>query len=279
MQRDTIMIGDCLKKKNTSAAGVPQAPAHPSNDPTPIEIPEKEEQIRENYFEKYAFNKTCAFEGSGINQVTDNFDGQGVSLGGLQWCVGQGSLQSKILKPYFTHNTPENYTESTLYSISNRSIKEGLALCKSNFLSGTKLKPEIRRDLEKFCIKAEKYQLLAAEEIFDKAWEYCRVHQMTSLKAFCFFFDVCVQNGSLNGVPKPAADEYAYEDFIKSEGGINKTLWLQSGPEDEKIILSLWIAKRAKQNQWRADVIARKCTIAHGVGYVHGKLHTFPEFN
>lgn len=271
------MIGDCFKKKNTSVVGVPQPPKHPSNDTTPVVVPDNV-IIVENEFEKYAYLLTSKFEGSGIDQVTDNFDGQGISLGGLQWCIGQGSLQAKILKPYFAHYEPQNETEKVLKQMAGVSIKEGMSLCKKHFLSGTKLIPQVRLDLKNFIVRAEKYQLLAAEEIFDRCWKMCRESKMTSLKAFCFFFDVCVQNGSLNGISKPAYDVDVYKAFITSEGGANKSIWSALPLDEETVILSLWIAKRAKHNKWRADVLSRKCTIAHGVGVVHGNLHKFPEF-
>lgn len=265
------------KKKNTAVVGTPQPPKHPSNDSTPVTSTTA--IGRDNLYESYAFVKTCAFEGSGINQVTDNFDGQGISLGGLQWCIGQGSLQAKILKPYFRNHKPDNQVEMVLEQIATMDISKGMSLCKKHFLTGTKLRPEVRKELERFCIKAEKYQMLAAEEIFNRAWSMCKTSGLMSLKAFCFFFDVCVQNGSMNGIPKPKYDLKRYQDFIKAEGGINRQLWSQQvGIDQETVILTLWINDRAKKNKWRSDVISRKCTIAHGIGMVHGKLFTFPEF-
>ncbi len=273
---DNSMIGNCFKKKNTSVVGVPQPPAHPSNDSTPIPTVSK---TRDNSWEKYAYAKTSAFEGSGIDQVTDNFDGQGISLGGLQWCVGQGSLQEKILKPYFKDVKPSTPTEEILFRISSVSVGEGILLCKKYFLSGSSLKTGVLLELQSFCRKAEAIQMLAAQELFDRAWSMCEDNQMLTLKSFCFFFDICVQNGSLAGVPKPKADMVKYLHFIENEGGKNTQLWRATNPTDEILILSLWIAGRAKNNQWRSDVIARKCTIAHGVGYVHDTLFRFPEFN
>ena len=46
-----------------------------------------------------ALQITGSFEGSGYNQISGNFDGQGISAGILQWNYGQGSLQNKILRP------------------------------------------------------------------------------------------------------------------------------------------------------------------------------------
>lgn len=270
-------FGDCFKKKNTSAAGTTQPPAHPSNDSTPVEVPTTPPS-RVNFFEKYAYDKVSAFEGSGIDMVSDNFDGQGISLGGFQWCVGQGSLQEKILKPYFAHNEPSNEVERVLKQISTSSISKGLSLCKENFLSGTKLKSAEKVYLKAFAIKAEAYQLSAGKEIFNRAWGLCDSSGLTSLKAFCFFVDVCVQNGSMDGVAKPIADVNKYKNFIANEGGVNKKRWQALTVDSETIVLCLWIAARAKQNKWRSDVISRKCTIAHGVGIVHDELFEFPEF-
>ena len=40
-----------------------------------------------------AIKITSFYEGSGFDEVTGNFDGQGLSYGILQWNFGQGTLQ------------------------------------------------------------------------------------------------------------------------------------------------------------------------------------------
>lgn len=270
---------DCFKKQNRDNQGHPRSPSHPSNNVPPVEpskpVDAPVEEDKRKVFEDYAFKLTCRFEGSGINQVTDNFDGQGISLGGLQWCVGQGSLQASILRPYFSENAPVNHVENILKQISETGTANGMSLVKKHFLSGTKLLSSVRKDLEVFIVKAEPYQYKAARQIFDRAWSYMSQHNMTSLRAYCWFFDICVQNGSLKGINKPADNLSKYQDFISSEGGKNKSHWQSLTTTPEMRILSLWTDLRAVRNKWRPDVISRKCTIAHGSGIVHGKMFNF----
>ena len=71
----------------------PEPQPDPRVPDTPTPVGPSDELINK------ALDITGAFEGSGFNQVTGNFDGQGISAGVLQWNYGQGSLQSKILKP------------------------------------------------------------------------------------------------------------------------------------------------------------------------------------
>jgi len=237
-----------------------------------------------NSWEQYAMlNVTGQFEGKGYGQVTDNFDGQGISLGIFQWCVGQGSLQEKILKPYFAANQPQNEVEVILKQISESTISKGMSLCKQHFLSGTKLKKEVRENLERFILNAKAYQIAASRGILNKAWGYCSSYDMMSLKSFCFFFDVVVQNGSMKEIKKPLPNKEEYKNFIEQEGGVNKIIWQEQyrstiGIDDETIILCLLIKERALKNKWRSDVISRKGTIAHGKGIVHGKKYYFDEF-
>ncbi len=273
------LIKDFFKKEPKDVFIPPRKDSEPLGNV--ITVPHNPNNLH-NSWEQYAMLMvTGKFEGSGYGQVTDNFDGQGLSLGMFQWCIGQGSLQEKILKPYFAANAPVNKLEEVLKNISEVGIKEGLKICKNNFLNGTKIRPEIISDLRSFTIKTTPYQIVASRTILNKAWGYCSSYDMVSLKSFCFFFDVVVQNGSMNNVKKPMPDIKKYRSFIESEGGVNKNIWQEQEKafqvDDETIVLCLLIKERALNNKWRSDVISRKCTIAHGRGTVHGKKYFFNE--
>lgn len=267
-------IKSLFKKENRDMQNEPRPPAHPSNQmDEPADVSETQDRDTA-FFEKYALELTGAFEGSGYGQVTGDFDGQGLSLGILQWCIGQGSLQNSILKPYFRDHEPANHVEQKLAEIGSVGISQGLKLSRSYFGKS----PSYKNELKAFMLKAQPYQLAAAKSNFERAWGYANQYGMTSLKSFCWFFDITVQNGSLKGIGKPSVSKYDWEKFIKSEGGTNKSRWLALNVIDEETaILCEWTNLRANKNQWRPDVISRKCTIAHGFGIVHGKLYDFRD--
>lgn len=271
-------IRELFRSGNRSQqTGKPQPPAHPSNQmdgPGDVQGNTTKDKA---FFERYALELTGAFEGSGYDQVTGDFDGQGLSLGILQWCIGQGSLQNSILKPYFRDHEPTNHIEQKLAEIANVGISQGLKLSRAYF-GGGKGNPKYINGIREFIVKARPYQIAAAKSNFDRAWAYANQYNMKSLKAFCWFFDITVQNGSLKGISKPNPSKYEWEKFIKAEGGINKSRWLAlQAVNDETAILCEWTNLRANKNKWRPDVISRKCTIAHGFGMVHGKLYDFRE--
>jgi hypothetical protein len=274
-------IKSLFKTENRDHESKPRSPTHPSNQMDEPGEPQDNADhtiIDRKFFEQYALELTGAFEGSGYGQVTGDFDGQGLSLGILQWCIGQGSLQSSILRPYFKDHSPSNHVEQKLEEISNVGISQGLRISRAYFGRKT---PSYKSLLAEFMIKAKPYQIAAARSNFDRAWAYAEQNNMLTLKSYCWFFDITVQNGSLKGIPRPSASESDRISFVTREGGVNKTRWLNvKFLGDESAILCEWTNLRANKNKWRPDVISRKCTIAHGFGLVHGRLFDFRnDFN
>ena len=113
-------------------------------------------------------------------------------------------------------------------------------------------------------------QKKAADSVASKSWYYCEKYKMKNCKAFCWFFDVVTQNGSLKGIPAPTSADL-YPVALKQDGGKNYSIWERYEPELLGKILFVWIYKRVARNRWAADVISRKGTLAHGTGIVHGK--------
>lgn len=90
----------------------------------------------------------------------------------------------------------------------------------------------------------------------------------------CFAFDVAVQNWSLN-VELPSISVGHAENLVTLYGADNAALWLSEPMNMEMATLVIAAHYRAMKSnpKWRNDVFTRKCTIAMGVGKVHGKIY------
>lgn len=266
---------------------------------------------------KSAMVITGSFEGSTFNTVTGDFDGQGISAGVLQWNYGQGSLQTKILQPYIAKmgsQLMDSYFPSPVSITSTMTTKQAVAYARKHMLDGKKLRPTWQRAWGNFLSQSvvQEIQMSAASSVGSRAFNDAISNNLRSKRAFCWFFDVYVQNGSLKGIkrpelsisqkigtwikmtlgdvpvfsealmPFPVQDEYtANIGMDAAVDPINRKLWQQNEhsliDDEEGIILFNWMMLRVVRNQWATDVISRKGTIAHKVGYVHGHRYDLIE--
>ena len=228
-----------------------------------------ERAITAHEIEQKALKVTGAFEGKGYDQVTDNFDGQFLSLGWAQWCLGQGSLQEKILRPYFNVNTPANFYEEILERVSKMNKKEGCSLFSKNFLTGKRFNTAGKIALESFVKKTRAFQDEALKELLGRAWGYCNQYGMNSETSFMFFFDICVQNGSIKKFTIP--EKYNHLSLINQVShSANRNTWKSLPVTEEQKKLIYLLDRRAVRNKWFQDVLNRKLTIIMKRGWVHG---------
>lgn len=229
-----------------------------------------------------ALKVTSTFEGSDYASVAGDFDGQGISVGLMQWNYGQGTLQSEILKPFietygadfFKENffkglhtdviesaymAPHNAIEfSRKFMVDDFGLKTHWAAAWSEFMGS------------KECVKIQNN---ACVPMWSEAGEICNENELGTKKAHIFMFDVVVQNGSMKGINKPPGDIRTYLKNLEEYG---QDGWSEIGLNDlETRILYNWICLRANKNMWRKDVLARKGSIAHGKGRVHGQDFNF----
>lgn len=264
---------------------------------------------------KTALEVTGSFEGSGFGNVAGDFDGQGVSVGVLQWNYGQGSLQSKILQPYIKQKGAkilDTFFPEPVSVTATMSPSEAVGYARKKMLDGKKLKQEWVTAWSLFLSKetVKNIQIEAARSLASKAYEDAISNNLRSKRAFCWFFDVHVQNGSMKGINKPELSfpqkmgvwfksvvgnvptvedvvmpfpvMSEYENNLKFDRDMdedNIDLWLKNSlaNDEEGIILFNWMIKRVTRNRWASDVLSRKGTIAHRVGYVHEKLYDLRE--
>lgn len=235
-----------------------------------------------------ALQITGGFEGSGYGQVTGDFDRHGISLGMLQWNLGTGSLQEKILQPFLAHGSIDDLCLFPMGGMDKLARMAGGAdgpaceYARMFMLDGTKVKPEWKAAWVKFLMKPEviALQQRACSSLAHKAEVFMKKYGLHSLRSFCFFFDVAVQNGSMKDVPLQNPNRQEAARVIasihdKGDGPKNKQLWppLLAKAPDEAIMLLLTGYKRAQlaNKLWAHDVFMRKATVALGVGFVHGK--------
>ena len=243
--------------------------------------PKKFTLYPEDYL-KEAMRITGAFEGSGYGNVAGNFDGQGISAGMLQWNYGQGTLQNKILHPFIKRHGElelDNHFPGMVSHTAYMPPKQAVRYASVKMLDDKKLKRQWDAAWREFMFssRVQELQLEAAEELANKAWAYCEQHDMKSIKAFCWFFDIVVQNGSLKGAEKPLFLESYPEEILADAKGFNLEVWRKIETDKETKTLFIWTCDRVTRNKWASDVIARKGTIAHGTGYVHGNLYNLDD--
>jgi len=279
-------------------AKAPTDPA-PSPQPTPLPgpTPDPDKPVvaypvdPENPYEhlELALRITGNFEGSGFDQVTGDFDGQGISAGILQWNYGQGSLQKKILRPWIDRFGPiDNYVEfplSTVNSTANMDPKQALAYVRRYMLKGTKVKPDWLSAWKRFmltdaCIEL---QIEAAHDVAEQAHKVMIDWQLSSARAFCFFFDIVTQNGSMSSVVKTSPNRATCLKLVEKASSLNKNIWkplIETATEEQLTLFhAAYLRASLSRPAYFQDVFARKGTIALGRGYVHGESWDlkFPE--
>lgn len=227
-----------------------------------------------------ALEITGAFEGKGYGQVTGNFDKMGLSVGILQWNYGQGSLQNKILKPYLAqHGSIDKLGifPKPIEHSAHMSNSQGVAFAVREMnTSKNKVKAEWAKAWEKFMLLPEVIQLQkkAAGNVQKSALSLCSKWGMITPRAFCFFFDVVTQNGSMKSVSKPTPNDDLIKKYIAEANSQNKKIWAKKSLTDEQKILfqAAYLRARLSNPTYFQDVFSRKGTIAMGEGYVHGKV-------
>lgn len=204
---------------------------------------------------------TKQFEVGTANQIAGNFDGQGLSLGYLQWCIGLGNLQpllnrmdrqynsemKKIFGENYTTihnmllNTPENQLKWAK-SI-NDSHNKIIALWYSQFVNLTNNKHFI--SIEK---DAEVYMV-------NQAMLICNRYNLKTTRGFALSFDIATQNG---GITTSAAKI------------INNSLNKNPNISEKELLKVIANAVADTSDTNKEDIRSRKMAIVNGKGNVHG---------
>jgi len=248
-----------------------------------------------------ASDVTGHFENAGdpFAGVSGNFDGQGVSLGVLQWNIGQGSLPPLVKEggEALVHSCMPNFG-ADFWKACNVSIPDGLTIVDS-WQSSNRLPAEATTELRAYMGSPEMraIQLKTIRATADRAHrmattEWCtpRATGQPTLKEFCWFFDIVTQNGDLKGVrfsdvrtfteghPGGGAVEFIC-DWLKNveappkiadDCAKNASAWpaILAAEDRDLFVLSHLRTLRSKEAFWGV-VMNRKGTLTVGRGRVN----------
>jgi hypothetical protein len=231
--------------------------------------------------------------------VSGDFDGEGISVGVLQWNIGQGSLQplvNPIGRAVVVAAMP--IYGAALCDACAAPIPQGLEIVRS-WQQGQALLPQARAELQLLARTAAfiNQQVAAASHVADRAWtmavDWAQAtrNAQPSLREFCWFFDITTQNGGLktvtpsltaNFITSHSADGAAalVLDWLAARGPNdagykdarkNAVLWKGGlGPAKLTLMTASYLRARLARLQFQADMLNRKGTIVMGAGNVHG---------
>ncbi|HEY8890076.1 MAG TPA: Ig-like domain-containing protein [Clostridium sp.] len=206
-----------------------------------------------------AKNITKQFEGT--SQIAGNFDGQGLSLGYLQWAIGP---DTKTLQPLLNRMDREYNTETrdifgtnynTIHNIINTPEEQFNWAKGINDFSNNIIEPwhtqfvnlintqdfiKIEKDAEVFSI--------------NQAMNICNKYNLKTIRGFALAFDITVQNGSIS----PAATKIIDDVFVGTPN---------ISEENLLGVIANAVANSSVTNS--ADVLSRKMAIVNGQGTVH----------
>ncbi|MCC7405317.1 MAG: hypothetical protein IT288_13045 [Bdellovibrionales bacterium] len=253
-----------------------------------------------------ALNVTGSFEGrSGWANLTNNFDGQGVSLGLLQQNLGQGSLQPLLIN---MRDQASSVWQAVLSPAQRRSLEAMLA----RWEQAKALEPESASnwDLEisVLDIDAGRKVNLTARNQASVDWAVATLYRnptqfhpdwQLALEALARTPEYVGQQIeaalALHARATGYADDHGFGlrasylfffDIAVQNGGIPSADWqewqglVESHPEwveQDKLVSLLEIRLRRVLPRWREDVRKRKMTIIVGQGVVHGSSRHLPQ--
>lgn len=215
----------------------------------------------------------------------NNFDGQGISFGVLQWNFGQSSLQPLLHKISCTYPDICKEAFGSLYPDFERMLKmnskEQLAWSKSiqyiHVKSGKtrwSIDPEWSKAFnalgltdEMICIETE-----AAGTVYKNALSLASDYEVSSERGVALMFDILTQNGKLdkNGAGSRIKNDYR---------SISNDLSLEDKQVEKMKIITI---RRTEvcSSSFSKDVLDRKLTIAQGKGVVHSRFYKLDrDFN
>ncbi len=201
--------------------------------------------------------------------LAGDFDGQGMSLGVLQWNFGQGTLQPLLSQMLAKHSTTMTRIFHAhlpvLRAVLNDSPTGQLQWVRSIQAPSRRL-VEPWAGMFKSLGRTDQYQqiqLKAAGRLLGRARTLCASYGLGTERGVALMFDILAQNGSIS-----ATVEATIRQEFRGLGSLR-------GADREVGRMRVIAIRRAEAAlpQWVADVRARKLTIAEGAGSVHGKRY------
>ncbi|MPW27041.1 hypothetical protein GC105_14750 [Alkalibaculum sp. M08DMB] len=288
------------------SVNLPKAEAYGSNDYTQFLPSYGTGEYTASTAQEISRNISRMYEGG---EVAGNFDGQGISIGYLQWNLGSGTLQP-LLKEISSHadfnkifsgTVTVKDSKGNLQSVSmadeirsmlGKSRTEQLQWAKSINNSNNKLKEPWNGAFNKL-VKNENFMKIQdkyAKPYFNKADRIVNDSDIGvgTVRGYALAFDIAVQNGSVKQTAKNLIVEALAGKNNKLTNPKNPTLTKNQrdvvidlhkkleGVTDEdtrKLYYTAAAVAISSRNQYAKDVWSRKSTIVSGSGVVHGKSY------
>jgi hypothetical protein len=200
--------------------------------------------------------------------LSGDFDGQGVSLGVLQWNFGQDSLQPLLQEAISKHPR----AMQTVFQSHLDVLRAALAADKAEVMRFARsIQDPIQhrvnepwRGMFKSLCRTEEFQAIQArhaDRIFNAARDLAHEYELSSPRAVALMFDIKVQNGSISRLVKAQimADFAALPPDLANDDA-----------EVKRMVIIANRRAEAANPRWVEDVRARKLCIARGAGVVHG---------
>lgn len=210
-----------------------------------------------------ARNISRQFEVGNSNQIAGNFDGQGLSLGYFQWCIGQGTLQPLLNRMDREYNTEMKGIFGSNYDSIHNMIfdtpENQLLWAKSiNNLTNTIAEPWYS-EFVSLCNNQHFINIESDAEAYKigQAMIICDKYNLKTVRGFALAFDIAVQNGSIS----------------QEAGKIIDATIVQNPNMTEKDLLNVIANAVADTSTNNAeDIRLRKIAIVNGNGFVHGTM-------
>ncbi|NIM99121.1 MAG: peptidoglycan-binding protein [candidate division Zixibacteria bacterium] len=200
--------------------------------------------------------------------LSGDFDGQGMSLGVLQWNFGQDSLQPLLKEMANKHPKIIKGIFGAHYAVLLQALKSGkeelITFARSIQHPFKHYVYEPWRGMFKSLGRTGEFQDIQvrhAHKLFKSALRLCSGYGLWSERAVALMFDIKVQNGSIGRLVKA--------QIIQESNGLPKSL-TKNELEVEKMRIVANRRAEASNPRWVEDVRARKLCCANGRGIVHG---------
>jgi hypothetical protein len=223
-----------------------------------------------------------SFENNAPNYqaLTGNFDGQGLSVGVLQWCAGQGSLGHLLTRIAQLGGDLDSLGVAQIPQMHNA---QAVQFCVQNFLDGAgNPTPEAHQQWGALLGSEAGIQAqvqLASEGPLGKAMAlaaaYCP-EAPEHLRVLAFFFDIVVQSGSMGNSRGhvdpigPCGQDPEIMAYIQSKPKFYAQA--RQGFDDLAQHLLYYAYHRAQLSkpEYMWDAFSRRATVACRHGIVHG---------
>jgi hypothetical protein len=232
-----------------------------------------------------------AFEnggGASYDTVDGNFDGQGISVGILQWNAGQGTLQTLLIKisESMGWDKMQTFFKSSIHQLATAVPSDAIQFCLDHYIeTGTKnIDPAAKALWQKFLTQPESIAaqaFLAQQTVLAHAKRLVTMYTpayANRVRPYAFFFDVCTQEGGMavgHTVVPPVAtptDVPTVLAFAQNNDASCAVLWQagQSGDALAQLLLHYAYARsQMSKPQYQWDTCSRRGTIACRQGIVH----------